>query len=554
MKVAGLIFVLSFLAFKLILGENSCITTYQSTVYLVETNTTSTVIKTFQPSSSSSSSSSSSTTSSSDSSYSSPKITFIPWQNESETQQGVVSLFSCTTVHNYLFLLISPTIPTEKQRQSNDGEHVKSIIAFDYESHQWKTIPLYFDSLASTLITSSWNTHYIVYNTRIHTVYYFDIQFWSWYSNENQGSAQSPPPSTPITPPEMTIVNSTLYYFFNDDRNHHRNHIYTFDLVTKRWQGHFASFWSNTSLFSFSSNEIDTLYAIPKLNDDGDRWMRTIGVIAPSAVMVETPHIEQQTTDLVTGMAGDLVLYNGSRLIIYQPTTNTISAIYGQDNPSSPKSNNSTSTPSSASPSFWSTSEGERIKIALGCSLSIGVILATVIGMILLRNKRRQHHQDRDLLESPIVPMPKTNQNASSAAVGTPVTRTTKLSTSMQSLSFLNRDNAMVWSRNVHQLLALITFRRHQEEEKENEEAEENEDYPSMIKTSTTVSALAMSSMILSIISSSSYSIAAANNNNAFLTPQASSSPMNRRSLDMACPLPRNIMGQAESSSSPSPP
>ncbi|CAO3597240.1 unnamed protein product [Absidia cylindrospora] len=535
MKVAGLIFVFSFLASKLILGENSCITTYQSNVYLIETNTTSTVIKSFQPSSYSSYSSS-------------PKITFIPWQNDSETQQGVVSLFSCTTVHNYLFLLISPTIPTEKQRQTNDGENVKSIITFNYDSHQWKTIPLYLDSLSSTLITSSWNTHYIAYNTQMHTVYYFDTQSWSWHSNEKQNDDQSPPPSTPIIPPEVITVNSTLYYFFNDDKNHHQNHIFTFDLMTKTWQGHFASFWSNTSSFYFSSNDIDTLYAIPKLNNDGDRLMRIIGVSAPSALFIETPIFEQQTKDLVTGMGGDLIFYNGSRLMIYQPSTNTISAIYGQDNLNSPNSNNTTSMPSPPSPSFWSTSEGERIKIALGCSLSIGIIFATVIGMILLRNKRRHHHQDRDLLESPVVPMAKkTNQDTSA-------TRTTKLSTSMQSLSFLNRDNAMVWSKNVHQLLALITFRRHQEEEKENEEDEENEDYPSMIKTSTTVSALAMSSMILSIISSSSYSIAAANNNNAFLTPQASPSPMNRRSLDMACPLPRNIMGQAESSSSPSPP
>jgi hypothetical protein len=69
-----------------------------------------------------------------------------------------------------------------------------------------------------------------------------------------------------------------------------------------------------------------------------------------------------------------------------------------------------------------------------------------------------------------------------------------------------------------------------------------------MIKTSTTISALAKSSMILSIMSTSSYSHSA----NSFQPPlhgTEPATPIQCRSLDMACPLPRTTLDPGEATS-----
>ncbi|KAI8344192.1 hypothetical protein BC941DRAFT_408019 [Chlamydoabsidia padenii] len=563
MRFIGLISIL-FLTFESAYPQ-SCITNYKSDVYRFETNAT--TIKAFK----------------SDIPHHTNKST-IPWKFDSETQPGAASLFSCITVHQFAFLLITPANKDHRTQETRDI----NIVAYNYDSHLWHSVPLDLRLIMHpwTLLAFAWRQQYIIYNTQRKMVYYFNTQTWSWYSSDDQRSFLAP--STPTTTtPEITVVSTTMYYLYNDDTDAHKNHIYMFDLPTGKWKGYFASFWSNTSSFVLASSALDNaLYVIPRSNNFKDRLMRTIHLgLDPPILVVQTPAMSLPNSNTlislhsIQGRNGEqvedgLILCNDTTLVFYQPSNNTVMGIYGDTGISIPGA--SAAPPLPSSPPFWSTFEGRRIEVALGCSLSIGMILVTVIGMVILqrrRRRRRRHYQQNQLESAPAEVTdheeePQSQEEEASshdeeedqadlhqenekdifptlheerAPTTATETTTTLPSPSMQSLSFLIRDNAMVWGKSVHQLLAMIAF--HHDNPPPTTLSRSSSDYPSMIKTSTTISALAKSSMILSIMSASSSS-------NSFLHNIKPPTPVQRRSLDMACPLPRTNSGQDEPSSS----
>lgn len=553
MKVVGLISIFfSFLAFKTAHAQ-SCITNYNSAVYRIETNATTISIKTTQ----SLISTSLNTTNTN---------TIIPWKTESETQQGVTSLFSCITVHQYAFLLITPSINEQANGNRSTAEDVR-IVTYNYESQRWRLVPLdlWLVMHPWTLISFAWHQQYIVYNTQRKRAYYFDTQHWSWNSyDDNQQPSLRPPTLT--TTPEITVVGNTMYYLYNDDMDPHSNHIYVFDIPAAKWKGHFASFWSNTSSFVFSSSRLNNaLYVIPRSNDFKDRFMRIISLDPnPKGLYIQTPTADLPSQgELVTDHIivdsngqdeGDgLIFYNGTTLIFYQPSNNTVTAIYGETfgGGSTPGVGATTfPDPTPDPPPFWSTAEGQRTKVALSCSLSLGMVIATLIGVVVLQRRRRQRqgqlelapaevedHQEHQEEQSSHREIEKTN--SPQEEVTTTVTGTTMTASppSMQSLSFLNRDNAMVWGKNVHQLLALIAFHHHRAgDQSPTNLSRSTSEYPSMIRTSSTVSGLTTSSRIISI-GSTSHSATSFEMPTFGIEP---ATPVPRRSLDMACPLPRN--------------
>ncbi|KAI9299394.1 hypothetical protein BJ944DRAFT_245306 [Cunninghamella echinulata] len=99
------------------------------------------------------------------------------------------------------------------------------------------------------------------------------------------------------------------------------------------------------------------------------------------------------------------------------------------------------------------------------------------------------------------------------------------IQSSILSLSFLNHDNAMIWSKHVHQLLAMIHFQQQQQQEQESSSFATI--YPSIIQSSP------------SIISSSSSSLSFILNNNGHYSNL--SNPPPHSTLNIQLPLPVNI-------------
>ncbi|ORX53091.1 hypothetical protein DM01DRAFT_337259 [Hesseltinella vesiculosa] len=377
-----------------------------------------------------------------------------------ERQQGVSSLLSCTTVGSHGFVLLSTSIQNYQ------------LVSFHLQRHEWSHVWLPRSIDPSDYMATAWHSKYLVYSDR--TVHVFDLMEGSWDVHE----LQDIPSDVQWAAATSAVVRDVLYFFFFSASSS-LVQMYGWDLKERQWLGQLGVFASATP------------FAVVGEQTHADPWFYLVSALSPEfglrlELAMSMGHsasvqIQQEPVQLkeiprqglwTTMDNGTFLFYNDTLLVQYQPWTK---ACRCNDNPSICQAMGNGTDPPPVPPST-SLTHTQVLKIALGTSIGAVAFVVVVVAAVVLIKRKKQ-------LE------------AADAA--------TQASPTMATLSNLQRDNALTWSRNVHRSLAMVSFEYQQEQPQQDRPcqlAATSSSYPSMIISGSSVLSSSTSSSLSSYL------------------------------------------------------